>query len=165
MKARSFAHARRETASGFTLVELMIAVVIVALLASIALPSFMDSIRKSRRSEAFAALSAVQQAQERWRGKQRQFVRRVIDLRRQGAAPGWEWRPLATAKSGYYTVSRSWRKRNGLHRHGDGCQVALPRIRRQPQVPPRGVRMAAATSWLCGPPDPPLPDAIRCWAK
>lgn len=53
---------------GFTLIEIMIAVVIVAILAAIALPSFMDSIRKSRRSEAFAALSALQQAQERWRG-------------------------------------------------------------------------------------------------
>ena len=80
MKARSFAHARRETASGFTLVELMIAVVIVALLASIALPSFMDSIRKSRRSEAFAALSAVQQAQERWRGNQGSYASALSDL-------------------------------------------------------------------------------------
>jgi type IV pilus assembly protein PilE len=54
--------------SGFTLIEIMIAVVIVGILAAIALPSFQDSVRKSRRSEAFAALSALQQAQERWRG-------------------------------------------------------------------------------------------------
>ena len=53
---------------GFTLIEIMIAVAIVAILAAVALPSFMDSVRKSRRSEAFAALSAVQHAQERWRG-------------------------------------------------------------------------------------------------
>lgn len=53
--------------AGFTLIELAIAVAIVALLASIALPGFLDSLRKSRRSEAFAALTAVQQAQERWR--------------------------------------------------------------------------------------------------
>ncbi|MBL0296210.1 MAG: prepilin-type N-terminal cleavage/methylation domain-containing protein [Betaproteobacteria bacterium] len=88
MKARSFAHARRETASGFTLVELMIAVVIVALLASIALPSFMDSIRKSRRSEAFAALSAVQQAQERWRGNHGSYAARPLASARPGAPPG-----------------------------------------------------------------------------
>ena len=53
---------------GFTLIEIMIAVAILAILAAIALPSFIDSVRKSRRSEAFAALSAVQLAQERWRG-------------------------------------------------------------------------------------------------
>ena len=53
---------------GFTLIEIMIAVAIVAILAAIALPSFMDSVRKGRRSEAFAALAGLQQAQERWRG-------------------------------------------------------------------------------------------------
>jgi len=53
---------------GFTLIELMIAVAIVAILAAIALPSFLESVHKGRRSEAFAALSALQQAQERWRG-------------------------------------------------------------------------------------------------
>lgn len=59
--------ASRRLNRGFTLIELMIAVVIVVVLAAVALPSFLDSLRKSRRAEAFAALSAVQQAQERWR--------------------------------------------------------------------------------------------------
>lgn len=52
---------------GFSLIELMVAVVVVGILASLAYPSFMGSIRKGRRAEAFAALTAVQQAQERWR--------------------------------------------------------------------------------------------------
>lgn len=54
-------------ATGFTLVELMIAVVVVSILLAIAVPSFLDSMRKGRRSEAFTALSALQQAQERYR--------------------------------------------------------------------------------------------------
>jgi type IV pilus assembly protein PilE len=54
-------------AGGFTLIELMITVVIAAVLAAVALPSFVDSVRRGRRSEAFAALAQVQQAQERWR--------------------------------------------------------------------------------------------------
>lgn len=41
---------------GFTLIEVMIAVVIVAILVAVALPAYQNSIRKSRRSEAFAAL-------------------------------------------------------------------------------------------------------------
>ena len=53
--------------NGFTLIELMIAVAVVGILLAVALPSFLDSIRKGRRAEAFAALSAIQQAQERWR--------------------------------------------------------------------------------------------------
>jgi type IV pilus assembly protein PilE len=61
------APARPWRRSGFTLIELMIGVVVVGILLAVAYPSFMDSIRKSRRSEAFAALAALQQAQERWR--------------------------------------------------------------------------------------------------
>ena len=45
----------------------MIVVAVVGILAALALPSFFDSIRKGRRSEAVAALAQVQQAQERWR--------------------------------------------------------------------------------------------------
>ncbi len=57
----------RPPSPGFTLIELLITVAIIGVLASIAYPSFMDSLRKSRRSDAVAALTRVQQAQERWR--------------------------------------------------------------------------------------------------
>lgn len=53
--------------TGFTLIELMIVVAIVALLATVAYPSYMDQIRKGRRSDAIQGLAQVQQAQERWR--------------------------------------------------------------------------------------------------
>ena len=64
-----FRHAtpHSRASAGFTLIEIMIVAVVLALLAAVALPSFLDSLRKSRRAEAFTALSAVQQAQERWR--------------------------------------------------------------------------------------------------
>jgi type IV pilus assembly protein PilE len=52
---------------GFTLVEVLAALVILGVLLGVALPSFTGSLRKSRRSDAVAALTAVQQAQERWR--------------------------------------------------------------------------------------------------
>ncbi len=59
---------RRTALEGFSLLELMIALVVVGVLASIAYPSYQNSVRKSRRAEAVTALSALQQAQERWRG-------------------------------------------------------------------------------------------------
>ena len=55
------------SAHGFTLIELMVVVAIVGILASVAYPSFMSQVRKSRRSDAVAAMSQFQQAQERWR--------------------------------------------------------------------------------------------------
>lgn len=52
--------------AGITLIELLIAVAIVGILASIAYPSYMESVRKSRRADATAALSNAAQALERY---------------------------------------------------------------------------------------------------
>ena len=52
----------------------MVVVAIVGILASVAYPSFMSQIRKSRRSDAVVALAAVQQAQERWRANQTTYA-------------------------------------------------------------------------------------------
>lgn len=51
---------------GFSLLELMITVVIVGILASIAYPSYQESVAKSRRSEATSALFTAAQALERY---------------------------------------------------------------------------------------------------
>jgi len=51
---------------GFTLVELMIVVVIAAILLGIAVPSYMTSIRKSRRADAKTALLELAGREERY---------------------------------------------------------------------------------------------------
>ncbi|HWY73334.1 MAG TPA: type IV pilin protein [Burkholderiaceae bacterium] len=51
---------------GFTLIELMIVVVIVAILAAVALPSYQNSIRKSRRPDAKTALLDLAAREERY---------------------------------------------------------------------------------------------------
>ena len=51
--------------AGFTLIELMIVVAVISLLAAIALPSYQDSVRKSRRADAKAALVQLAQFMER----------------------------------------------------------------------------------------------------
>lgn len=56
---------RSSAVSGFTLIELMIVVAVVAILASIALPAYNDSIRKGRRGQAKADLVELAQTLER----------------------------------------------------------------------------------------------------
>lgn len=50
---------------GFSLIELMIAVAIVAILAAIAYPSYQEHVRKSRRADCAGALTGLANAMER----------------------------------------------------------------------------------------------------
>lgn len=50
---------------GFTLIELMVALVILAIIVAVAYPSYVDQVRKSRRAEAKAALLEDAQFMER----------------------------------------------------------------------------------------------------
>ena len=56
----------RVAAAGFTLIELMIAVVIVGILATIAFPSYQDYMRKGRRSAAQSFLIDVAARQQQY---------------------------------------------------------------------------------------------------
>ena len=80
--------------AGFTIIELMIALLVLGVLTAVALPSFLDSIRKGRRSEAFAALATMQQGQERWRTNNPSYSTTLADL---GVAS-------SSKPSGYYTL-------------------------------------------------------------
>ncbi len=50
---------------GFTLIELMITVAIVGILATIAIPSYQDSVKKSRRADVKGVLLGLANAMER----------------------------------------------------------------------------------------------------
>ncbi|MGR6036065.1 MAG: type IV pilin protein [Candidatus Nitrosoglobus sp.] len=53
--------------TGFTLIEMLIVMAIVAILATVALPSYQGVVRQSRRSEAIMTLLEIQLKEEKWR--------------------------------------------------------------------------------------------------
>lgn len=65
--AAALATPPKRRARGFTLIEMVVVVAIIAILASIAVPLYTEQIRKGRRAEAMNGLEAMAQRQERWR--------------------------------------------------------------------------------------------------
>ena len=59
--------------SGFTLIELMVVVAVIAIIASIALPSYNEHVRAGRRAAALSAVGDLQLQQERWRAEHTKY--------------------------------------------------------------------------------------------
>lgn len=87
---------RHSTARGFTLIELMIAVAVVALLVAIAYPSYTRQIQKSRRADAKSALLACAQALERYNTQSGSYTA--------GTDAGVNSACVGATPNGYYTL-------------------------------------------------------------
>lgn len=61
------------TVTGFTLIELVIAIAIVGILTAIAYPSYQEHITKTRRGQAMAAMQSAAEAFERYKASRPNF--------------------------------------------------------------------------------------------
>lgn len=99
MPQRIISHKGRST--GFTLIELMIVVVIASILIAIAVPSYIEKVRKSRRTEAKTALLDLAGREERFYNTNNTYSNTPSDLGYGATAAAF---PM-TVGSGYYQVS------------------------------------------------------------
>ena len=80
---------------GFSLIELMITVAIIAILAAIAYPSYTNHVMKSRRADGREMLMRVAAAQERYYTRLNAYTNTLAHL---GLASG-------ASENGYYVIS------------------------------------------------------------
>jgi type IV pilus assembly protein PilE len=92
---------------GFTLIELMIVVAIIAVIAAVAMPSYFGSMRKSRRAEAVAAMTQIQQAQERWRATCPSYATLIPTANAGDCNTGTSGLAIAAAAGARYTYALS----------------------------------------------------------
>ncbi len=83
---------------GFSLLDLVIAMAIMGILASIAVPSFNQNVRKARRSDALQTLLEISQQQERFFFRNNRYS---CDLQ----AAGELNRGTTQSLEGHYTIS------------------------------------------------------------
>ncbi len=81
---------------GFTLVEVMVTVAILAILSAIAYPLYESQSRKGKRPAAMALMEEVAQAEQRYFSHMNTFTTTVTDL------PGIK---SATSAGGYYSIT------------------------------------------------------------
>ena len=84
--------------SGFSLIELMITLLVLAIVMSIAIPSYKSQLEKSRRSEAKALLNEIAALQESFRTEQNRYTADLTELGYPAA--GWN-----QSTNGYYRAS------------------------------------------------------------
>ena len=115
----------RRRSGGMTLIELVIVMVIVAIMASIAIPSYNSYVLKSHRTEAKTALLDLASMEERYFSTQNVYSLLATDLGYPGAWP-------VTVGSGYYQVQ---------------APVVVPPYHPRPQFP--AVRPRPSASLRC----------------
>ena len=90
--------------NGFSLIEILIVLVVVAVIAMVAIPSYLDSVQKARRTDGRNALLALQVNQEKYRANCAQYGASIgaSDVCTTGS---YTLKGSTSSTEGYYTVA------------------------------------------------------------
>jgi type IV pilus assembly protein PilE len=93
---RGRARCARRGQSGLSLIEIVIALAVAALLGAVALPAYRDQVAKSRRTDAKTSLMTLAQLMERWYTERGSYAGATVGS--SGIAP-------SASSQGFYTMS------------------------------------------------------------
>jgi type IV pilus assembly protein PilE len=105
---------------GFTLLELLVALSIIAILTALSVPSYQQHVRQARRADGQTALLRVAIAQERFRARCSRYADRVDGA--SGCAPDAERLGLglsARSPDGHYRLSLTEAGASGFLAHAE----------------------------------------------
>jgi len=91
---------------GFTLIEMVIVMVMIAIIAAIVYPSYQYAIRKTKRAEGRAALMQLMQQQERYYSQHTTYLEFSSNTSG-GDAKFFKWYSADTPKGSAYDISGS----------------------------------------------------------
>jgi type IV pilus assembly protein PilE len=136
----------RHPIQGFTLIELMITIAVVAILAAIAYPSYNRFITKAARDEAKSTLQQIELLQEAWRRDNGVYGDLAAQLTALGEADKYEYTitllgTTQPGRAGYEAVATAVGKqaeREAAQFSGAGCErltitVTLGGVTREPE--------------------------------
>ena len=89
--------------TGFTMIELMIVLVVIAILAAFAFPSYRDSVRKSNRAQAKSALMRLMQQEEQYYTQNNSYIT-FSQASTDPTEKKFYWYSGDTASSSYYEI-------------------------------------------------------------
>lgn len=145
----SFRVGSREKAGGFSLVELMIVVAIIAILAAVAVPAYFNQLMRSRQTAVVGELMAIKAAQEQYFAERGGYAGRINALDKyKGAAvhTNGYYRYLVTADTSAMILTGTIRATGDLN--GDGVfsdiwEVSIDNL----DDKPRGISSNEGFKW------------------
>lgn len=93
---------KKKSMAGFTLIEAVVTMSIIAILSAIALPSYIENIKKGRRADAKTGLLSLQMAQEKFRANCPKYATKIGNAT---DCAGLTVQGSTSSPDGHYTIS------------------------------------------------------------